>query len=203
MVFKKVEALGSQRDAIKGRLRFWEENLNLDTYLGVLDLHAELSTTTKTKQPDPDDSLKPFALAVPRIQADDDLKKKDLLPGAPFSFQTGKPQLFVNATDLLNDAKAFNFTPQAIKMISDYFASDEGANVRSFMSMPIPSPSLQPGALPIGVLNVHRNKEGLFSEQGNKKGIELFAPLAMPFAVILARLLAQYDLTVASSGGKL
>lgn len=197
MLFKAVKDLSSEeKETVKSRLKFWEDNLDLDKYYGVLDLHEGLSTSTDSREPIPDDEIGPFVLAVPNIPIDkradkEYLKKIDLLPGAPWTFITKQVSLFVNAEELLRVAKARNFTPGAIAMIENYMKSPQGQKVRSFISIPIPSSNFDPESDPIGTLNIHRNNDGLFSPKG--KGVELFSPFMIPFFAILSKLLERYE----------
>ena len=195
MLFKPIKNMAaSEKEHVKKHLMFWEEKLDLNMYFGVLNLQEELSTSTDSREPVPDDSVGQFALVVPEIPIEkrtdkEHLKKTDLLPGAPWTFITKQVSIFVNAEKLLTVAKAGNFTPATINMIESYMKSPQGQRVRSFISIPIPSSDFDSKSDPIGTLNIHRDRDGLFA--GN--GLELFSPFIVPFCAVLSKLLERYE----------
>lgn len=196
MVFRPMKSLSAEdQAAVKPCLMFWEPHFDLTHFLGVLQLDPALSTTSETPNktnpdPDPDFKTHPFALAVPHTAGDSERREeRAVLPGAPWTLLTGKPIVFRDASDLLIDAGRGNFTPNQIQMIRQYTATELGRKVRSFICIPIPAANLAPKEMALGVLNIHRDRNGIFPG----KQAELFPPLMLPFCVILSELLARYD----------
>jgi hypothetical protein len=157
---------------------------------GVLELIPALSTTTANADLGPDMDVAPLLIQIPKNKAstmDRNLNPRfPVLPGAAWAFvyceYAGFPTIAQLDEWLEHKCSA---SQELIKGIRDYFASGAGKNIKSFASMPILPPSRAAHRLPLGVLNLHSDRDALLAIKGGER----FGPLLEPFRLLLSLLL--------------
>jgi len=185
MLFTRADRLDDRRIAeLKPSLRFATPETDLRALRGVLVIERELSTTTRSGAlGQPDGTILPLALGVPLEIRDEKSRKWRVLPGAPMAFCTGRIEAYLDTFTLGEWCRREGDFPASIaNSIDDYFSSQRAEAVRSFISIPMKASE----SVPIGILNIHRNRPGLLEE---KEPVEQFAPLVDPLIFILVRLL--------------
>lgn len=184
------EALAQKRDG----LMFFPADMDIGTLRGRLCLLQAFSVSTLAKRvSDPDPRLVEFSLPVPEaLYSDIESRRCRVLPGAPYAaFVDGRMSAFSDTSDLVKWCEdTGDFTPSLRSEIRQYFDSERGREVRSFFSLAIwfNPESLESGdPPPLGVLNIHRTREGLLDDELQA---ELFLPLITPFLYLLADFLS-------------
>lgn len=160
-------------------------------YPEALELVPSLSTTNQSDDFAPDADTAPLVLPLPRNREpclDARMQRRyPVLPGAPWAFIYREYAGFPSVADLnewLEQRSSEHL--ELVMAIRTYFNDGgRGAHVRSLVSMPILSAD-EP-RVPIGVLNLHSNEEGLLAI----KGAERFSPLIEPLRACLGVLLLQ------------
>ena len=173
---------------ISKRLKFCEPELAIHKLLGVLDLQCDLSATIDSES-EADSSLTAFALPIPKEHKVDGSGGKPLfriLPGGPFAFVSREPDIYADTSELLDWCREYgDFTANVTEQIKSYFSSSEAENVKSFISLPLIS---EEGQDPVGVLNIHRDKPGLLTDEA--RGTH-FALVIRPLQNMLIMLLEK------------
>jgi hypothetical protein len=186
MLFRPCAKLGTaEREALRNRLQFASEDIDLLALKGMLDLQLPLSTTTATPNPFPDDQLVPLALPVPKTpeKVVNGNSRFRVLPGAPEAFQFKKLAGFHDISMLERWChEKGDFPPGTIEDILAYFRTGAGQSIKSFCSVPLAHSDEEE---PIGVLNIHRDAEDMLKQ----KGAVLFIPLTTPFRLLLVDLI--------------
>lgn len=191
MIYIPIDCFTQQEiSELHDRMPFVEKEIDLSKLRGVLDLQLTLSRST-TSKPDPDPHLKPLALAIPTEIRTPSSGRWRVLPGAPIAFSDKEKVM-----DLFSDTSTFDnwfresgdFSPSVEQSIKEYFSSDEGKKIKSFISIPIDS--LMEDDYPIGVLNIHRDSTNLLADEDRAR---LFLPLVAPFINLLAELLIALE----------
>lgn len=177
----------------------------------VLDLVPQLSSDF-SGQLQNDAHIPSIALPVPE-RLDVDLgptlgQRYTVLPGGPFVAALRQYAAFESIRALLSwcDNKA-DFTQSTILEINQFFHNGAGANIKSFISVPvciITQKSAPPfdvfGGLPreidtdrredcLAVLNIHSKSEKILGASG----YGMFVPIIEPFIHVLGLLLAVYE----------
>jgi hypothetical protein len=191
MLFTPSDSLArlneGDRDSLQQRLRFCESETDMTALAGVLDLRLDLSTSTQTGADSPDTVLVPLALPVPREIYGKDKKRRRVVPGAPLAFCEGTLSGFDDLRSLAQWCRdEGDFSQSVILEMEQYFNETARPWIRSFISIPLSSPSDDRPKR--GVLNIHSNKTGLLQE---KEPSAHFVPLLRPFQSILLRLLVM------------
>lgn len=182
-----------QKDAVDTRLRFCEPETSVRRLQGVLDLRCDLSARTGSTDPEhaTDDTLQPFALAVPHahqhIVQTDQGERSRVLPGGARAWVGRRLEMYTEADDLLGWCeKTGAFGETVMQEIRDYFVGEGLPQVGSFLSSHL---ALTDDELPIGVVNIHRETPGILKNQ--KEAADLFINASRPLQLLLTRLLQK------------
>ncbi len=189
MVFRPAESLALERTSLSKRLRFAEPETDVSALEGVLDLWAELSTTTQAEDYGPDPNLQPMALPVPTTKQSHDGQRSRVLPGAPRAFSERLLDIYADTNTMGQWCRQRgDFSESVCKQVDDYFRSQR--SVRSFVSFPLMQ--LRDNR-PAAVLNIHRNKEGILRTRTGSEAevLDQFSALVGPFSSTLLLLLAR------------
>lgn len=162
------------------------------TLKGVLRLIPELSTKSNAQAFELDNSLENISLPVPVISHSGDGKWYSL-PGAPVAYEEQSPNRFTNVDKIPAWMKKNNFNSGIIGKVEEYFSGNKA--VRSFISIPIPFNNRgfeeENSKCPVvAVLNIHRDKIGLFKEQ---KKLDPFLYFLPPFLGMVEVLLEKWS----------
>ncbi len=182
-----------EREAVFERLGPYVDGQSLDGLAGILDLLPELSASTDDQDDsfDPDPSLKPMALPVPREERSKNNGQKRYLPGAPTALVEGR-YLIDDTHRLLaiyETQREYDLPPGIFQKIDSYFReTNEGQMVRSFMSLMLyyRDPGLVGDEIAIGVVNIHSDRVNLFA---NRELAAHYESLCQPFILGLARMI--------------
>lgn len=217
----QLSALSSaERDQLEKRLVFCPDlpHPKLSGLAAVLDLAPELSSDFQNDA-DSADRTPMIALPVPS-QHSVDLgpehgRRYTVLPGAPYVAAMHQYVAFESIRALLSwCTEKADLTRATCREINQFFHNGAGANVRSFISIPIcmtvekdaPFPE-QFGGLPLdigtdrredclAVLNIHSQSENILGGSG----YSMFVPIVEPFIRVLALLLVSYGPMVCPEG---
>ncbi len=161
-------------------------------YVGALELIPSLSTTSTSPTSEGDPSVASLVLPIPKnVEPTKDRELRDrypVLPGAPWAFVYREYVGFPTITELdgwlTQRSSAATADTEAVRA---YFRDGAGRNIRSFASMPLNPVTMSEKELPVGVLNLHSDHEGLLATEGGAR----FAPLLEPFRMLLSILVVQ------------
>lgn len=187
MVFRPSLGLSAdEHEILAGRLKFVDRAVAISKLKGVLDLLMPLSVSS-LKHAGPDDALTAFALPVPISPPGvEPAKDPAVLPGAPLALVSKAEALIESPEDW--EKRAIPFAKPVQDELQQFFAHQRNV-IQSFVSIPLYAETTDNGDAPIGVLNIHRNLPNkLLGEK-----LELFAPLLVPIAILLGRLLDTYS----------
>lgn len=192
MLFKQVSEV--QQNDLKNNGMFIEPAYDSTSWDGVLQLQSEFAFTLEETGLKTDNAVKPILLPIPKKEFRLDKGKPTVLPGAPAVFCD--PTTFVGFENTIELATwcrdQSGLRPSVADDVESYFTDGPGKEIRSFISIPILSPTDLFESKPkvIGVLNLHSNREGILP--GEKA--ELFVPLTVPFMFLIAHSLEKYSL---------
>lgn len=209
MLYHRISELNAgEKDILSKRLIFSDENSTIDGYEGVVELQPALSVTTDSKDGEPDSSLIPIALPIPRtavVEAGPGFEFRRVLPGAPYAVKEKEPAGFADTKELASwCADHVDVSKQVVKQIHDYFAGPAGTSVRSFIAIPLMcqpeslrhdgateslNDALEATEVVLAVLNIHSNRPGLLSDEGEPLGE--FTEIIGPFNVLIVELLQR------------
>lgn len=155
---------------------------------GFLVVNKELTTTTETRGPTVDDSIKPFALPVTFPGSDE--KRPQNLPGAPKAFASNKAEWIQDSHKIASMCEnTESFDAGTVQRIRAYYDQDHKG--RSIISIPIPSRQGNETNLEVrGVVNIYRNREHILK---NDRRAYMFGAIMKPFIFLLSDLLESYD----------
>ena len=187
MVFKPIKDIESNE--LKKQIKFAEPGFNSAAWDGVLQLEPEFaySVSGREAQPQKDQEVPPIMLPIPKPEYRSDKGKPTILPGAPDVFcNPNRFAGFENTLQLATWCREHSGLRASIaEDIERYFTEGPGKEIRSFISIPVVSPSSEEV---LGVLNLNSNRDGfLLGEQAG-----LFVPLTTPFMLLISRALAKY-----------
>jgi hypothetical protein len=116
-----------------------------------------------------------------------DNKRWRVLPGAPLTFFTRKPNAYDDTAELGKWCRERgDFSESVCTSVEEYFTQDAvRKHIRSFASIPI-IPAL--GSARIGVVNIHADRTGILSDPS---AASQFFPLTDPFMLLLADTVAR------------
>jgi hypothetical protein len=201
MLFEPAATLQNESERVRQRLRFAEPEIDVAALEGVLELRLDLSTTSEAADYGRDPSLQPLALPVPVATRSADGLRCRVLPGAPRAFCERTLDLYVDTWTLGAWCREQgDFTESVCRQVEEYFRSQ--SNVRSFVSFPLMQLRSQ---RPVGVLNIHRSKEGILrtSQTQGREAIQHFSALIGPFGatlLLLIGLLQQRERAASDAG---
>ena len=197
MLFRPIDSLDEkQMSKLKGSLQFVPKETDIGQLKGVLDIVVNLSTTSEMKKAEADGSLREFALPVPLSHRTKDEKRWKVLPGAPLAFCTNEIRGCINTQELTEWCrKSGDFSPSIIAELEAYFNSDEGRDIRSFVSIPL---TLNEQSEPLGVLNIHSNMPDLLAAREPERHLW---PLFSPYQLVLTDLIEVWIRTDGQNGG--
>jgi len=183
--------------AIDERMLFRGDGVTVSKLKGVLDLVPTLSTTAADPKATPDPSLRPFALGIPNRAKAERLRPGEcelryrVLPGAPRAFCDREADIYENTNRIREWCERYgDFTDDVKDAVETYFETGPGANIGSFVSIPLFHPEdLKHEADPVGVLNIHSNAFNLL--KGRSKAFRNFVAIAQPLQILLSKLLLQ------------
>jgi hypothetical protein len=190
-------------EALRGKLRFVEDDLDVRSLKGILDLELNFSATLKGDESniDYDEQLKPFALPIPMNDKGVDNRRR-VLPGAPLAYVDNEISAFADTKELSDWCNENgDFSHSVIHQIKEYFNSEENKEIRSLVSVPLffrdyieENGELKENHYLYGVINIHSDCPNLLS-QGERKIhlIPLFTPLIMMLADLLHLILMEED----------
>lgn len=187
MIFRLSAGLSpDEGEILAGRLKFVDKAVAVSKLKGVLDLLPPLSVSS-LKPTGPDDALAAFALPIPvPAPGVDPSKDITVLPGAPLAFVSKAEALIESPEDW--EKRANPFAGPVQDELRQFFAGQRNV-IQSFVCIPLYAETVDNGDTPIGILNIHRNLPNkLLGEK-----LELFAPLLVPIAILLGRLLDAYS----------
>lgn len=190
---------------IEGILKFTDGFSNVENYQGILELIPEFSTTSDTDAYQVDNSISSIGLPIP-VKPEvliGNQKKHKVLPGAPWSFVYKTYTSFHSMNEFLKWCnERCDFSDSVKNDLKNYFTIGVGKDVKSFISYPLLLLSNEDnsGKPALGVLNIHRNMEGILTGRGKSKeandlGLKLFTPISDPFRMLLVLLLQKYSST--------
>jgi len=188
MPFVKPTELDSPAMArLRNILWFHEPGADLAKLAGVLVTQRELSTALEVAPDDTDSRLATFALPVVTGPLRTAQGLWRALPGAPLAFMrhaAGEAGVdgYQDTLTLAQQTK-FDLRPATLTEIGQYFASDAGRDVQSFLSFALSQPAEQA----VGVLNIHQNVTGLLSGQRGTQFYELMGPFIAIFVTLLGQ----------------
>jgi hypothetical protein len=157
------------------------------------DLSASFQRTGVAEAPD--QKLRDVALTLPdagdiQCSADGQVRWKVLL-GAPITFYTHKPEIYISSEDIRNwFSEEGDFSATDEEAVVNYFASQEEPIIGSFYSQVLlfeEDSGKETEDIPIAVLNMHKSGPNLF--RGSKDSIEQFIQVMRPFRILLLTLL--------------
>ncbi|MDA3938117.1 MAG: hypothetical protein PF693_02260 [Spirochaetia bacterium] len=153
---------------------------------GILLLEDEkFTTTTESKEPLPDKTIKPICLPI--TLDENNGKRKQNLPGAPHSFVTGRPQWIINTLEIPEICERnVNFDGDTLIKIKNYYEADTKA--RSIISLPLRI-LIAGNEKVIGVVNIYCNKNMILR---NEVRAGEFASFLEPFNSVLCNALTLY-----------
>jgi hypothetical protein len=189
MLFRASEQIDdAAAEEISAQLLFSDGSISVQKLEGVLQLNPELSTTEEDEDGAPDPDMMPMALAIPKVKEVNGLYR--VLPGAPFAFVEGEPDLFADSTHLRDWCEQYGDFPRStIDEVGNFFRK---SSVRGFVSIPLfnfnGDGSDNTDQKPIAVLNVHCDRAGLLA-QG--EALAHFVDINRPFQVMLTKLLLR------------
>lgn len=193
MLFRSSATMSSSDCArIKERLILIEKAVAVENLEGVLELIPELSVCS-TSGYEPDAEVRAIALPVQRLRQEekDDRKNNGVLPGGPEAFVYEEEAVIESLDELLSKADGDGFTRKVREELTTYLR-ENSINIQSFTSIPLYDTE-HAGDAPIGILNIHRNRE---NHQAADK-FELLSPLLVPITLTLGRLVWTYRQAVA------
>jgi hypothetical protein len=190
MLFRPANLLTeAEIPTLKERLRFITPETDPRTLRGILDLQAELSTSTQDPRHGRDASLEAIALPVPIVEKVQRTGKWRVLPGAPLAFCRNKPDGYQDMKTLAHWCETDGtFDDGIIEEIRGYF--DRSTTIRSLIALPLQR--FDGSGETIGVLNIHSQLPGLLDVPRMEKQ---FVPMITPFQAILVDLLDILDST--------
>lgn len=194
MLFRSTSDIpAEEHQAIFERLGPFVDCHTLEGLAGILDLIPELSASTDDQDDsfDPDPSLKPMALPVPKEERSKNNGQKRYLPGAPTALIEGR--YLIDDTHRLSleyeTQKEYDLPPGIFQQIDSYFHKTEaGRAVRSFMSLMLyyRQPGTTGNENTIGVVNIHSDQVNLFA---SRELAAQYESLCQPFILGLARMI--------------
>lgn len=175
-------------------LDFWDSG-DQTQLQGYLQLLPEFSICLTSEETSLDDTVTPLLLPIPKPEFSQDTKGRTLLlPGAPQAYSADANLFVWDDTAKIPEwcRNKTGFRPTVADDLEAYFRSDAGQHVKSFVSVPIFSPSVTDGVeLHVcGIINIHSNRTGILGEEGPK----LFLSLTAPYKLMLGALLARWNL---------
>jgi len=194
MLFRATSDIqNDEREAVFGRLGPYVDGQSFDGLAGILDLQPELSASTDDQDDsfDPDPSLTPMALPVPKEERSRNNGQKRYLPGAPTALVEGR-YLIDDTHRLLaiyETEGEYDLSPGVFQKIDSYFReTNSGQMVRSFMSLMLyyRDPGLVGDEIAIGVVNIHSDHVNLFA---HRELAAHYESLCQPFILGLARMI--------------
>lgn len=190
MLYKQSSSLSStEKDEYIKNIKFCEDEISISELEGVLILQKQMSTTTETDKPTPDDGLGEVILPIPKNIKSKDKERYRILPGAPLAYVERDMNIYRNTKSLGQWCREKgDFSPSVCNAVDDYFNSNVGKNIRSFVSIPLYLSATDDKC--IGVLNIHRNIEGMLN---SKENAEFFRPLIHPFVCLLKELIDSLE----------
>jgi len=177
------------------RLIFVEPDFDKRKLRGALLLYKRFSASSLGGGSDPDKNVSEIALPVPNDFYSPSIDGRfRVIPGAPFAaFINKRMSAFSNTENLFKWCEEEgDFSPGLISQIRKYFSGDAGRAVGSFFSMALrfdPREIQETIPCPIGVLNIHRDAQGLLDDELQA---ELFLPIMTPFLYLLADFLREW-----------
>lgn len=186
MLYRPSEPLSAdEAQTIANRMKFADRAVAVKNLKGVLDLVCPLSVSSLNLE-GPDTTLMPLALPIPRpLGTGKATSDSSVLPGAPLAFISKAEALIESPADWNNRAKPFS---QGVQQELEDFLKSKGDTIQSFVAIPLYAETATADEDPIGILNIHRNlPNALLGEK-----LEFFAPLLVPIAILLGRLLDAY-----------
>ena len=167
-------------------VRFIDDGVDVKNLRGVLVLLSKLSISSDNFDREYDEELKgvSMALPVPNNEKDSLSDNYKVLPGAPWAFCREYCR-FSDISELIKwmDEEG-DFTESVKSKVRDYFESEDGKHIRSFLSMPIKTTNGES----VAVLNIHANKKGLLAEES--KSI-LYYETMKPFLLKIEQIMAM------------
>ncbi len=191
MVFEAFPTTDPTRSAtLLKNAKFVEPQTCETSLAGVLVLDPELTLTIYKNQTEPDKAVSPLILPIPATSLRSDRSKRTtVLPGAPAAFCDNEYQ-FCDSTDQFDTMMAnTGLRPAILGEIVDYFLN-EGAGIKSFISLPLNIPVTGGNCIRVGVVNIHSDKPGMLR---GLRGVQLFTPLAEPYCIFLAHLIKNLE----------
>lgn len=181
MVYRPKEFISFQEHvAIENNLKFSPYTKLTEAFFkstGVLEVETELTTTTETREPTRDTSIKPMALLVARHGYPD-----INVPGAPAAINTGEAQWIKCDETMISEARNRPALSGQMAHIEDYYRQNPIA--RSFVSIPIKHPACPWET--VGVINIYRNTPDMFREEVRMRD---FHAIMSPFNYLIGELL--------------
>jgi hypothetical protein len=157
-------------------LSFWAPEYDRSQLFGVLLLRQDLSATSE--EPADGETIafdaKVPVIALPVPTEPERNGRWVALLGGPRAFLTGEVDGYVDTAAFAEESKKRgDFPPSVIEMLSAYFSTGDGREIRSFVSR-----RLERNGEPIGVVNIHANRRHLLGPRAEKR--EIFHALVTP-----------------------
>ncbi len=127
-------------ERVRDMVVFLDPDADIESLRGVLYLSPKMSTTTATREDEPDGDIGEFALPVPKNVKSDDGARWRLLPGAPFAAfgEPGRMSAFADTNSLVQWCEENgDFSPSVLRDIEHYFSSERGRKVASFLAITV------------------------------------------------------------------
>lgn len=176
---------GPKRKDMQARLLFCPGKRSVAGAMGVLDLDAELSTSSSAPgQPDP--LLASFALLVPLHQKNRN-NRYHVLPGAPLAFMR-KETLATDAATMVENCRSpeWDFPPKVAEELQQYLESENGGSVQSLVCHPLMERS---DKMPDAILNIHSNAKSCLKDRLRRdRVVYLLRPSTLALLHLLNRL---------------
>ena len=205
MVYRGVQSYSSsdiEKVRLQEQLQFAEDNVDITHMVGLLELVADLSTSSEDfvdvdaeRRFVSDATLKPLCLGIPKSHRTRDGKFKVLL-GAQLAF-CERSHSFVSDTEQLTEwmKKHGDFTKRVERSVANYF--HDHRDIRSFVSFPIYSESWYRSAGSseaemLGILNIHTHTEELASS-ADPRFVNLINPLVEKLSQLLPQAMRKED----------
>lgn len=156
---------------------------------GVLELRTDLSCTSASLDgTDVDTSIPSLILPVPLLTERNG--RAAALPGAPFALLTLQTAGY-DDTATLGDwcREKGDFPPSVVEELHSYFVNGPGRAIRSFISMPLITPSGDA----IAIANIHANRPGLLGPRLERRDTfqALLTPVVQDLTDVVAALFTR------------